>query len=77
MKAAFQNSVENLESVMRQALVADGWSPCAVEGYVAAQKRHGWLRPSTPPAQLDAAELFYALPPASGFGDQSPPRITP
>ncbi len=69
MKPIYQITVEELEKLMRSALVNDGFAPCAVEGYVYAQKRYGWLRPSTKPETLAAAELFYTLPPADGFRD--------
>lgn len=65
--APYVITLADLEQVMRAALVKSGYSPCAVEGYVYAQKRYGWLRESTPQDVRNIAELQYTLPPNSGI----------
>jgi hypothetical protein len=60
-------SIEGLEELMRHALIEDGAGPDFVEGYVAAQRRSGWLRPGCPAWIRNSAGVYYALPPHGAF----------
>ena len=77
MKSEYQITVEALEIEFRKALTRDGWTEWQAEKFIDAQRRTGFLRRDTPPEMLGIAELFCAIPPASGFGPVIPPIPTP
>lgn len=62
-------SIADLRQLMLDALESGGHSPDWIAGYIAAQERSGWLRPSCPAWIRNSAGVFYAIPPASGFAN--------
>lgn len=73
MSHHYQITVEELEELMRDALVKSGFEPEFLERYIEAHRKFGWLRPGTKPELLSLAELHYTIPPATGFGPVIPP----
>jgi hypothetical protein len=68
-------SVSDLREIIVSALLANGWTEEEIAGYVRAHETSGWLRPKCPAWIRNSAGVFYALPPAGGFGEKSPPKI--
>lgn len=68
-------SVEDLRELIVIALTNNGWTGEEIAGYVRAHEVAGWLRPKCPAWLRNAAGVHYAIPPAGGFGEASPPKI--
>lgn len=69
----YKITVDELETLMRQALVQCGFPADYQTRYVEAHRNCGWLRPGTPQAILDLAEIHYTLPSAESLGPVIPP----
>lgn len=53
-------SAEQLQTVMEQSLASDGHSDDYINGFIAAQKFAGWLRPQCPNWIRRSALIIYS-----------------
>lgn len=77
MTSPYQITIDELAALMATALTQCGFPADYQARYIEAHRKHGWLRPNTPPDILALAELHYTLPSAEMLGPVIPPIPAP